>query len=124
MAALYPAAVKEVLCDDPGICSPPPPPPPGTSNFWFTCVTVDSALSGFTIHEFWLYPEAAITETRPTWQPMHVQSICADAQRRIDGTSERAFLPGRCLPSKSGIHDSDLERVVVVIQEFACGRAQ
>jgi dTDP-4-amino-4,6-dideoxygalactose transaminase len=56
--------------------------------------------------------DAQNIESRPLWKPMHMQPIFADAPFYGDGTSERLFNHGLCLPSGSNLSTDDLERVV------------
>jgi len=50
-------------------------------------------------------------ESRPLWKPMHLQPVFRDAPFYGDGTSERLFEKGLCLPSGAGLTDADIERV-------------
>lgn len=51
-------------------------------------------------------------ESRPLWKPMHLQPVFAGARSYLDGTSESLFNRGLCLPSSSGLSDTDVERVI------------
>ena len=53
---------------------------------------------------------------------MHLQPVFRGARRRIDGTSERLFEHGLCLPSGSGMDDDDLQRVIDVVLRTVRGR--
>ena len=70
-----------------------------------------------TPEELRLHLEAADIEARPTWKPMHRQPVFADAPCRIDGTSDRLFATGLCLPSGSSLTDADQDRVIEAIAE-------
>jgi len=107
---------KEALRDAPGI-SFMPVATYGEPNFWLTCITVDPADAGTDRERLRLHLEAADIESRPTWKPMHLQPVFADAPRRVDGTSEHLFEHGLCLPSGSGIDDGQLERVIDALLE-------
>jgi len=87
-------------------------------NHWLTCITVDPAVAGFSADELRLHLEAADIESRPTWKPMHLQPVFADAPRRVDGTAQRLFDHGLCLPTGSGMSDDDLDRVAEAIEGF------
>jgi dTDP-4-amino-4,6-dideoxygalactose transaminase len=54
---------------------------------------------------------------------MHLQPVFAGAPARVDGTSERLFATGLCLPSGSGMADDDLARVLTAIAELTEGAA-
>jgi dTDP-4-amino-4,6-dideoxygalactose transaminase len=82
------------------------------SNHWLTCVLIDPEKAGFTREELRLSMEAANIETRPLWKPMHLQPVFADAPFYGDGTSEKLFERGLCLPSGPGLTEEDIERVV------------
>lgn len=51
-------------------------------------------------------------ESRLLWRPMHMQPIYENCEAYIDGTSERLFNRGLCLPSSSNLTDQDIEFVV------------
>jgi dTDP-4-amino-4,6-dideoxygalactose transaminase len=87
----------------------------GKPNWWLTCITVDPDLAGYSSNDLRLALESADIESRPTWKPMHLQPLFADAPARVDGTAERLFDTGLCLPSGSGMTDGDLERVIAEI---------
>jgi dTDP-4-amino-4,6-dideoxygalactose transaminase len=42
--------------------------------------------------------------------------VFADAPRRVNGTSERLFDHGLCLPSGSVLTDAQVDRVVTVVR--------
>jgi pyridoxal phosphate-dependent aminotransferase EpsN len=89
-----------------------PVAPYGEPNWWLTCITVDPEAAGYSTIDLRLALESADIEARPTWKPMHLQPLFADAPARVDGTSERLFETGLCLPSGSGMTDAELERVI------------
>jgi dTDP-4-amino-4,6-dideoxygalactose transaminase len=95
----------------------------GTANRWLTCVTVDPAVAGFSTEDVRVHLEAADIESRPTWKPMHLQPAFRDAPARVDGTSERLFRTGLCLPSGSSLSDADQDRVIERILELAGRRS-
>ena len=93
------------------------------SNFWLTCIVVDAAVTGFTREEARLALEADNIESRPLWKPMHLQPIFADVPFYGDGTSEKLFEDGLCLPSGPTLTDADIWRVVQVIRGLVKLRA-
>ncbi len=92
----------------------------GTPTCWLTCITVDPGLAG-TRDAIRLHLERHDIEARPTWKPMHLQPVFAGAPTRVDGTSERLFATGLCLPSGSTLSDSDQDRVVALVREALTG---
>lgn len=86
------------------------------SNFWLTCIMVNPVEAGCTREDIRLALEADNIESRPLWKPMHLQPVFADAPFYGNGTSERFFDDGLCLPSGSTLTDKDIERVVGVIK--------
>jgi len=55
-------------------------------------------------------------ESRPLWKPMHMQPLFKDAIVIEDGTSQRLFETGICLPSGSSMTDEDILRVCTIIK--------
>lgn len=93
-------------------------------NWWLTCLTIDSAAAGFTSEDLRMHLEAADIESRPLWKPMHLQPVFAGMPSRVDGTSERLFETGVCLPSGSGMSDAQLDRVISeILSCVASGRS-
>lgn len=88
------------------------------SNYWLTCITVEPGEAGFTREDVRLALEADNIESRPLWKPMHLQPVFKDAPFYGNGTSERLFEVGLCLPSGPMLTDEDIERVVGVISDL------
>jgi dTDP-4-amino-4,6-dideoxygalactose transaminase len=86
--------------------------PRGTSNAWLTCITLQPGVASLTPDELRVELEAHNIETRPLWKPMHAQPVFRAHPARLDGTADRLFATGLCLPSGSGMTDADLERVI------------
>ena len=85
------------------------------SNYWLTCITVEPGEAGFTREDVRLALDADNIESRPLWKPMHLQPVFKDAPFYGNGTSERLFEIGLCLPSGPMLTDEDIERVGQVI---------
>jgi dTDP-4-amino-4,6-dideoxygalactose transaminase len=82
------------------------------ANRWLTCILVDpSKTGGVTRDDIRLALEKENIECRPLWKPMHLQPIFENAPFFGDGTSERLFEQGLCLPSGSNLSKSDLNEV-------------
>ncbi|MDQ3945192.1 MAG: DegT/DnrJ/EryC1/StrS family aminotransferase, partial [Actinomycetota bacterium] len=86
------------------------------TNAWLTCITLEPGVAALRPEELRIELEAHNIETRPLWKPMHAQPVFRANPARLDGTAERLFATGLCLPSGSGMSDSDLERVVEAVQ--------
>jgi len=56
-------------------------------------------------------------ESRPLWKPMHMQALFEDAIVVEDGTSQRFFEQGICLPSGSSMSDDDVCRVCEIVKK-------
>ena len=52
-------------------------------------------------------------------KPMHLQPVFKDAQYYGNGTSERLFEIGLCLPSGPTLTDEDVERVTKVVKQLS-----
>jgi dTDP-4-amino-4,6-dideoxygalactose transaminase len=91
--------------------------PGAFANRWLSCILVDPTLTnGVSREDIRLALEKENIECRPLWKPMHLQPIFADAPFFGDGTAEKLFEDGLCLPSGSNLSKADLERVVEAIK--------
>src|SRR5690606_20971634 len=86
------------------------------SNHWLTSVTIDHPK--VTREAIRIHLEKDNIECRPLWKPMHLQPVFKDAPFYGDGTSERLFEKGLCLPSGSNLTEADLQRVVDKVKEL------
>ena len=89
------------------------------SNYWLTCITVEPEEAGFTREDVRLALDADNIESRPLWKPMHLQPVFKDAPFYGNGTSERLFEIGLCLPSGPTLTDEDVERVTKVVKQLS-----
>lgn len=88
------------------------------SNHWLSCVVVDpSKTGGISREDLRLAMEKENIECRPLWKPMHMQPVFADCPFYGDGTAERLFETGLCLPSGSNMTDEDRERIATVLKD-------
>lgn len=89
------------------------------SNYWLTCITIDSKVTGYDREELRQRLEAENIESRPLWKPMHLQPVFADCPfySMVEGKaiSEQLFDVGLCLPSGSALTSADLDRVIATI---------
>jgi dTDP-4-amino-4,6-dideoxygalactose transaminase len=90
--------------------------PRAYSNYWLTTILVDpektNGVSGEDIR--WAL-DAENIESRHLWKPMHMQPVFEKSPAYVDGTSEKLFNIGLCLPSGSSLIDEQKERVVSTI---------
>lgn len=110
------ALYTKLLAGTPGITVKQAPGADFDSNFWLTCILVDPEKFGTDYEALRQKFDAANIETRPLWKPMHLQPVYADAPFYGNGTSEKIFSQGLCLPSGSSLTDDDISRVVEVIK--------
>ncbi len=89
------------------------------SNHWLTCIVVDPNVAGFSREELRLKMEEENIETRPLWKPMHLQPVFAGTAYYGDGTAEKLFNDGLCLPSGSSLTDGDISRVIAVVKNLS-----
>lgn len=89
------------------------------SNYWLTCITVEPDEAGFTRENVRLALDADNIECRPLWKPMHLQPVFKEAPFYGDGTSDRLFEIGLCLPSGPTLTDEDIERVTKVVRQLS-----
>jgi dTDP-4-amino-4,6-dideoxygalactose transaminase len=101
----------ERLCDVPGLQFMPVPRC-NEWNGWLTCVVFDDQPTRDAVQ---LALAEADVESRTLWKPMHLQAAYASHDAAVDGTSERLFEHGLCLPSGSTLLDDDLDRVCSVV---------
>ena len=87
------------------------------SNRWLSTILVDpSKTNGITREDIRLALEKENIESRPLWKPMHMQPIFENYPFYGDGTAEKLFEQGLCLPSGSNLPASDLLKVVTIIK--------
>ncbi|MFI3240490.1 MAG: DegT/DnrJ/EryC1/StrS family aminotransferase [Bacteroidales bacterium] len=87
------------------------------SNYWLTTMLFSSELvtSGVfadVVHRC----VAENIETRPLWKPLHLQPVFESAPFYGDGTSERLFSCGICLPSGSSLTNEQVYYVINTIK--------
>ena len=87
------------------------------SNFWLTTILFDERL-GFTPEDLRQYLDANNIESRWLWRPMNMQPVYVDAPFYGDGTAERLFGHGLCLPSGSILTDDEIAAVADAVRTF------
>lgn len=61
-------------------------------------------------------------ESRPLWKPMHLQPLFKNSLAFVDGTSQRLFESGICLPSGGALEKRDIDEIASLIQKFLKNR--
>ena len=88
------------------------------SNRWLSTILVDPAeTGGITRETLRLALDEENIESRPLWKPMHLQPVFKDSPFYGDGTSEKLFENGLCLPSGSNLTADDMQRIFRVIDK-------
>lgn len=85
-------------------------------NGWLTCVVFESAEAR---DRTMAALDAADIESRPLWKPLHLQPAFRRYPGVVDGTSERLFDTGLCLPSGSVLSDDAVDRTIDVVRSVA-----
>jgi dTDP-4-amino-4,6-dideoxygalactose transaminase len=91
----------------------------GEPNYWLTCILVDPDAFGATHHDIRLALEALDIESRPTWKPLHLQPVYAQAPTVGGAVAASIYDRGLCLPSGSRLAVADLDRVTTTIGALA-----
>jgi dTDP-4-amino-4,6-dideoxygalactose transaminase len=86
------------------------------SNYWLTTILIDSEKTGTSNKLLMEELEKYNIESRYLWKPMHLQPVFSASPAYLNGTSERLFQQGLCLPSGSNMSDSDRDRVLGVLE--------
>lgn len=90
------------------------------SNRWLTTITVDpQKTNGIAREDIRLALEAENIEARPLWKPMHLQPVFKAFPFYGNGTSEKLFENGLCLPSGSNLTTVQLDRISRTIIQLA-----
>lgn len=87
------------------------------SNYWLTCITIDSTITGIDREALRIALDEAQIESRPLWKPMHLQPVFADAPYYGENIAENLFNKGLCLPSGANLTNEDVLRVVQIIKD-------
>jgi dTDP-4-amino-4,6-dideoxygalactose transaminase len=85
------------------------------SNRWLTTIIINPSEAGFTREDLRLALDKENIESRPLWKPMHMQPVFEGTPFYGDGTSERLFADGLCLPSGSNLTGDDMVRILEAI---------
>ena len=97
---------RDGFADLPGI-SLMPQAPYGLHTNWLSCFLIDERRFGCSRDELIHSLDAANTESRPVWKPMHLQPLYAGCARYGGEVAEHLFRRGICLPSSSSLSLED-----------------
>lgn len=86
------------------------------ANYWLCTILVDKAVTGFDYEELRVKLGDKGIETRPLWKPMHLQPVFKDNPCYVDGTSERLFSEGLCIPAGPCVTEEDVAYIVSEIK--------
>ena len=89
-----------------------PEDPSGFATRWLTVMVVDAATAGGDREQLRTRLAAHNIEARPAWKPMHCQPVFKDVTMIGGAVSERIFKDSLCLPSGSGLTDTQVDRVI------------
>jgi dTDP-4-amino-4,6-dideoxygalactose transaminase len=87
----------------------------GMSNRWLTTLTVDPKRFGATTLDIIAALSADDIEARPVWKPMHLQPVFKDSRMFGGEVAERLFETGLCLPSGTGLEETDIDRIAQIV---------
>lgn len=86
------------------------------SNRWLTTLTIDEKESGISIGKVLRILAEENIEARPTWKPLHIQSLFKRKKyyphSKNEDVSQHLFQSGVCLPSGSNMLVEDQQRVI------------
>lgn len=88
------------------------------ANYWLCTILIDKELAGFDYEELRIALDAKGIETRPLWKPMHLQPVYINNPCYVDGTSERLFGKGLCIPAGPCVTDEDVAYIVSEIKSL------
>ncbi len=84
-------------------------------NRWLTSVLIDTEITGKNREDIRLELLKYNIESRPLWKPMHMQPVFKKCIAYSNGTSERLFRDGLCLPSDTKLTDGDILEIIVIV---------
>ncbi len=88
------------------------------ANYWLCTILIDKNVTGYDYEELRQALDAKGIETRPLWKPMHLQPVYKNNPCYVDGTSERLFGMGLCLPAGPYVTDDDVRYIVDEILNY------
>ena len=82
-------------------------------NRWLTTITFDQT----DYNKIMSHLESNNIESRPLWKPMHVQPLFEGVKSFTDGTSQKLFESGLCLPSGTKLEFEDIKYITQTIKK-------
>ena len=110
------ALYKKAFADIKGVELKSNPNSDFDSNYWLSTILIDENICGINYDQVRVALDAKGIETRPLWKPMHLQPVFEKNPSYIDGTSERLFNQGLCIPSGPYVTPEDVEFIVQEIK--------
>lgn len=89
------------------------------SNYWLSTILIDKDITGFDYEELRVALDAKGIETRPLWKPMHLQPVFKNNPAYVDGTAERLFNKGLCIPAGPCVTDGNVKYIINEIKALA-----
>lgn len=86
------------------------------SNHWLSTFVINSTYKD--CESLRIFLDSYNVESRPLWKPMHLQPVFRDAPAYIDGTSEKLFQKGLCLPSSSSLTLDERCFLIEIIRKY------
>lgn len=90
------------------------------ANYWLCTILIDKEETGVDCEELRVFLDRKGIETRPLWKPMHLQPVFAGSPCYVDGTSEKLFEKGLCIPAGPCVTDEDVAYIVSEIKSCIC----
>lgn len=112
--ALYENAFKDVD----GITLKANPNERFNANYWLCTILIEKKTTGFSYEELRNILDTKGIETRPLWKPMHMQPVYQKNPSYVDGTSEKLFNRGLCLPAGPCVTDEDVSFIIAEIKRL------
>ena len=88
------------------------------SNRWLTCIVLNPQKTSITLSQVLAALETENIEARPLWKPLHLQPLLKAYPYYGSTVCVDLFRQGLCLPSGSNLQESDLNRIVSVINKL------
>ena len=95
--------------------------PNAVSNRWLSVVLVHPNNSNISRNDLYYHLEKNEIESRPVWNPMHLQPAFNKFPYFGGNTAEEIFKKGLCLPSGSSMTYNELQFVIEKIKEVFKG---
>jgi dTDP-4-amino-4,6-dideoxygalactose transaminase len=87
----------------------------GSPNYWLSCLIVDDSQTKVTRDTLIHICDQVSIEVRPTWKPLHLQTVFQAKQKFGGAISEDLFNHGLCLPSGSSLTHQERDKVISIL---------